>query len=74
MGYTVISITNKTGLHFTSFSEGFEQFGLSSSIYPTLSPSFYIVITVLVVVTAVIASIFPVIRALKLDPALSLRD
>jgi len=74
LGYTVISITNKTGLHFTSFTEGFEQFGLSSSIYPTLSPSFYIVITALVVVTAIIASIFPVIRALKLDPALSLRD
>ena len=74
LGYITISITNKTGLHFTSFTEGFEQYGLSSSIYPTLSTSFYILLTVLVVITAVIASVFPVGRALKMDPALSLRD
>ena len=74
MSYALIEYYGITGLHFEQFSEGFEQYGMSSSIYPTLNPKFYINITAMVFFTAVFSSIFPIVRAFKLDPASAIRD
>ncbi|SMD33029.1 ABC-type transport system, involved in lipoprotein release, permease component [Reichenbachiella faecimaris] len=69
-----IEYFGRVGIHFESFKEGMEQFGMSAEVYPSLDYSFYVIITVMVVFTAVFSSIFPVIRAFKLNPALAIRD
>ena len=72
--YILIQYYGVQGIHFEQFAEGFEQYGMSSSMYPTLEMTFYINITVMVVFTAVFSSIFPIVRAFKLDPASAIRD
>lgn len=69
-----IEYFGSAGMHFESFKEGMEQFGMSAHIYPKLDYSFYAIITLMVVFTAVLSSIFPIIRAFKLNPALAIRD
>ena len=69
-----IEYFGRVGMHFESFKEGMEQFGMSAYIYPTLEYSFYFIITLMVVITAIFSSIFPIIRAFKLNPALAIRD
>jgi ABC-type lipoprotein release transport system permease subunit len=61
-------------MKFESFEDGFEQFGYSAEIFPEIEPSFYLVITLMVVITAIFASIFPIMRAFNLDLANAIRD
>jgi putative ABC transport system permease protein len=72
--FALVSYFGNRGIHFESFQEGFEQFGYSAEIFPEIEPSFYGVITIMVVVTAIFASFFPIMRAFKLDLASAIRD
>jgi len=62
------------GIDISSVGEGFEQLGYSSVMHPVLETVDYIKVVVLVMITGVIASIFPTIRALKMKPAEAVRD
>jgi ABC-type lipoprotein release transport system permease subunit len=62
------------GLDISSVGEGFESVGYSSIMYPLLEQIDYIEVSILVVVTSIIASIFPSIRALKMKPAEAVRE
>lgn len=74
LSYLAISWFGNRGIHFEQFAEGFEKFGLSAEVYPTINNEMYLTITLLVIITAVFSSIFPIIRAFKLDPAEAIRD
>lgn len=74
LALAAIEYFSSAGMHFESFKEGMEQFGMSAHIYPKLDYSFYLMITLMVVFTAILSSIFPIIRAFKLNPALAIRD
>lgn len=74
MSFSLISYFGQKGMKFESFEEGFEQFGYSAEIFPEIEPSFYLVITLMVVITAIFASIFPIMRAFNLDLANAIRD
>ena len=62
------------GIDISSVGEGFEQLGYSSVMHPVLEKEDYIQVVVLVMITGVIASIFPTIRALKMKPAEAVRE
>lgn len=62
------------GISIASVGEGFEAVGYSSTMYPFLELSDYIEVIILVMITGVVASIFPTIRALKMKPAEAVRD
>ena len=70
----LMSIFGKTGINFASWSEGLEAMGYSSFVYPEVSTDFYITVTILVIITAVIASIWPTRKAMKLNPAEAVRS
>jgi putative ABC transport system permease protein len=72
-GWTIIGALGKSGLHFTSWGEGFEAIGFAAVVYPVISPPFFIIITILVIFTAIISSIWPARKALKLNPVEALR-
>jgi ABC-type antimicrobial peptide transport system permease subunit len=48
--------------------------GYSSIMYPFLEIMDYIQVVILVLLTGIISSIFPTIRAIKMKPAEAVRD
>jgi ABC-type lipoprotein release transport system permease subunit len=72
-GWIIVAYFGKTGIHFSSWGEGFEAIGFAATVYPVITPAFFAFITVMVIFTAMISSIWPARKALKLDPAEAIR-
>ncbi len=69
----IIHYTGIKGLNFAGWAEGFEAFGYSTLIYPTLYKSVYIILTVMVIITGILASIYPARKAMRFKPAEAVR-
>lgn len=72
-GWMLAALLGRTGIHFTSWGEGFEAIGFAAKVYPVVTPAFLLITTLMVIVTAVVASIWPARKALKLNPVEALR-
>ena len=73
MSVICIHYFGKTGIDLSKYAEGMEAVGYSAMTYPMLEPYRYVQITVLVLVTAILASIYPALKALRLQPAEAIR-
>lgn len=73
-GALTIYYTGQHGLNFTAWAEGYEAWGYSALVYPSLYLDFYIGMTVLVIITAIISSIYPARKALRFNPAAAMRE
>lgn len=73
LGAILIFITSHTGLNFSSVSEGLEAMGYSALIYPQIDAGFFLLVTLLVIATGILASISPARKALKLNPVEAIR-
>jgi ABC-type lipoprotein release transport system permease subunit len=74
IGWIIIEITGHTGLDFSSVGEGFEAMGWAAVIYPEITPSFFFTVTLLVIATGILSSIFPARKALSLNPVEAIRS
>jgi ABC-type lipoprotein release transport system permease subunit len=72
-GWAIVMSLGKTGIHFSSWGEGFEAIGFAATVYPIITPFFFMIITIMVIATAIISSVWPARKALKLDPAEAIR-
>jgi ABC-type lipoprotein release transport system permease subunit len=72
-GWVIVSLTSKNGINFAQYAEGMEAFGYSAHIFPEISGSFFILVTILIILTGIASSVYPALKALKLDPAEALR-
>lgn len=70
----LINYYGEAGIDLSSMAEGLETIGYSAITYPVLEPLRYFQITVMVFITGLLASIYPAIKALKLDPAKAIRS
>jgi len=69
----ILALLGKTGINFGMWGEGLESIGYASIVYPVVTIENYIWITVLVIITGIISSIWPARRALRLNPVEALR-
>lgn len=69
----IINYYGSVGIDLSAWAEGLEKVGYSPITYPSLEFFRYVQITILVLVTGIIASIYPAIKAMKLDPASAIR-
>jgi len=69
----ILAILGKTGINFGMWAEGFEAIGYAAIVYPIVTWQNYIVITLLVIITGIVSSIWPARKALKLNPVDALR-
>jgi ABC-type lipoprotein release transport system permease subunit len=72
-GWAITGALGKTGIHFTGWGEGFEAIGFAARVYPVVTAEFLIFTTIMVIATAIISSIWPARKALKLNPVEALR-
>lgn len=72
-GWAIVAALGKSGIHFSTWGEGFEAIGFAARVYPSITPSFFLIITVMVIFTAIISSVWPARKALKLIPVEALR-
>ena len=68
-----ISYFTRVGIDLSSVAAGMESVGYAAVTYPMLEAYRYLQITALVVFTAILASIYPAWKALRLHPAEALR-
>jgi putative ABC transport system permease protein len=73
VGYAIIKVFSKYGIDLTAFAAGLERIGYSAVIYPVLETSFYVGLTVLVIIAGVLSSLLPARKALRLNPVEAIR-
>jgi ABC-type lipoprotein release transport system permease subunit len=77
VGIVIGTIASKYGethpLDLSLWAEGYQQLGYDPFVYSKLDPTMIINVTILVIITGIIAAIYPAYKALKNDPADALR-
>jgi len=69
----LLSYFGRVGFDFSVVSKGLENFGYSAIIYPKVETSFYFMLSFLIILTGISASVYPAIKAVKLNPAEAIR-
>ncbi|MBI1286991.1 MAG: FtsX-like permease family protein [Flavobacteriales bacterium] len=73
LGYVTVTYFGHRGIDLSIVGKGLESFGISAIIYPSLEPNFYLNVSVMVIVAAILSSIYPARKALQLKPAEAVR-
>ncbi|MBN2350877.1 MAG: ABC transporter permease [Bacteroidales bacterium] len=73
LGYAAALIFMRTGIDLSAFSEAYERMGYDPVIYPVLKLNIAVKVTILVIITGLLAAIYPAVKALHLKPAEALR-
>ncbi|MEL7003496.1 MAG: hypothetical protein AAFN93_12285 [Bacteroidota bacterium] len=74
LAYSTITWFNVNGLDLSGiYQEGYAAYGFKPIIHPNLETIYYYRIMILVVITSILASIYPAITALRLDPVKAIR-
>ncbi len=68
LGIFTVYLLQDKGIDLSAFAEGLERFGMDTTIYPALEVALYLKISIAVFCTALLASIYPARKAVKLKP------
>lgn len=73
LGAISLFLTHENGINLKRWADGLNQFGMTTMIYPELSFRYYLIIGLAVLMTAVLASLYPARKATSLNPIQALR-
>jgi len=73
MAWLTVWYFSKYGLNLSGMSAGLGSMGIDPIIYPSLTYDYYPKVILLVVIAAILSAIYPAIRAVRLNPAESIR-
>lgn len=68
VGWLTVNYFNERGIDLSAFAEGLERFGLTTIIRPELPTEIYLQLMFAVFITAVLAAIYPALKAIRLRP------
>ena len=68
LGWLTINYLGKAGIDLTAFAAGIEKFGMATTIYPSLTSPYYISLAISVFITALLAALYPALKAIQLKP------
>jgi len=70
--FTIWYFSDK-GIDLSLFSEGLSAWGMPTILYPILPLYFYGVLTTMIIITGILAAVYPSIKTIKLRPADAIR-
>jgi putative ABC transport system permease protein len=73
LGWIIVHLTARNGINFAQYAEGMEAFGYSAHVYPEIGADFFIMIAVMIILTGILSSVYPALKALKLNPIEAIR-
>jgi len=73
LGFLTVTYFGKHGINLSAFADGIERFGLDTIIKTELEPTTYVILMFAVLITALLASIYPSLKAIKLKPVEAIR-
>lgn len=73
LGYGITVLFGHVGIDLSLYAQGLEALGWSTMIYPSIGLDTLAGVTGLVILTGIISAIYPAIKALRLNPAESIR-
>ncbi len=73
VGYFTVNALKDRGIDLSAWSKGMKEFGMSTIVYPNLESEFYWLLALAVAVTAILGSLYPAFKAIKLKPVEALR-
>jgi putative ABC transport system permease protein len=73
IGWVITQYFHTKGIDLSTFSAGLESYGIPSMLYPYIKPSIYPILTIMMVITSIIAALYPAIKAIRLKPVQAIR-
>ena len=73
LGYLTTSYLNRVGINLSAWSNALEEFGMANVVRPEVDAEAFYTIGIAVMITAVLASIYPAFKAIRLRPVQALR-
>ncbi len=73
VGSAITLLTYHSGIDLSAWSEAYAALGYESVVFPVLNAGIVVNVTIMVIVTGILASIYPAIKALGFKPAEALR-
>jgi ABC-type antimicrobial peptide transport system permease subunit len=64
-----IKITHARGIDLSIVAKGMESLGYESMVYPSITADYFIILTVMIIVTGILSAIYPAKKALNINPA-----
>lgn len=73
-GWALVAYFSEAGIDLSTVAEGLSEVGYASTAYPSIGTSYYFIVAGMVIITAIISSVYPARKALKLRPAEAIRE
>jgi putative ABC transport system permease protein len=73
LGFILISFYGNRGIDLSAFAAGLSEWSISPVLQPSLPPVFYLIITIMIIITAVLSAVYPAIKAIRLKPSEAIR-
>jgi putative ABC transport system permease protein len=74
LGYTSVSWLGEVGIDLSAWTEGLQQYGYSTQFFPFLTSREYLLMVASVVLTAIVAALYPAYKAIRLNPVEAMRS
>ncbi|HTX87797.1 MAG TPA: FtsX-like permease family protein, partial [Bacteroidales bacterium] len=69
----IIAFFHRYGIDLSAVGKGMESLGYETMVYPSIAPSFFFALTIMIIFTGILSSIYPARKALAIEPAKAIK-